>query len=142
LSLEADVSDGVEWTGLKFSPDGRYLLISTNSSVIKMIDSQYGNLIQSFTGHENSLQLPLEASFTPDSQFVLSGSTDGSIHVWKTETGQNLCILNGDTINPVQCVAFNPKYMMIASACNALSFWLPGINSDENENPGFSAGTL
>jgi WD40 repeat protein len=31
---------------------------------------------------------PLEASFSPDSQFVLGGSTDGKIHIWRTDTGQ------------------------------------------------------
>jgi COMPASS component SWD2 len=39
----------IEWTGLKFSPDGKYVLISTNGSVIKLVDSFTGNLLHTFT---------------------------------------------------------------------------------------------
>jgi len=42
-----------------------------------LIDAFTGSLLQTFTGHLNSKNLPLEASFSPDSQFVISGSSDG-----------------------------------------------------------------
>ena len=48
----------------------------------------------------------------------LAGSTDGRIYVWNTETGARVAALNADHTGPVQCVQFNPKYMMLASACN------------------------
>ena len=47
--LSAD-SKEIEWTGLKFSPDGKSILISTNGSVIKLIDSYNGTSLQTFTG--------------------------------------------------------------------------------------------
>ena len=114
-------SKEIEWTGLKFSPDGKSILISTNGSVIKLIDSYNGSSLQTFTGnlsvdqkqenniwlspgHLNSRQLPLEASFSPDSQFVISGSSDGRIHIWNSDTGTKVCVLNGDHHDPVQCV--------------------------------------
>ena len=43
-----------------------------------------------YPGHLNSKQLPLEASFSPDSQFVISGSSDGRIHIWNSENGQKV----------------------------------------------------
>jgi len=129
FKLQAD-SKEIEWTGLKFSPDGKSILISTNGSVIKLIDSYNGTSLQTFTGHLNSKQLPLEASFSPDSQFVISGSSDGRIHIWNSENGQKVCVLNGDHQGPVQCVQFNPKYMMMASACSFMSFWLPSIDDE------------
>jgi len=129
FKLQAD-SQEIEWTGLKFSPDGKSILISTNESMIKLIDSYNGATLQSFTGHLNSKNLPLEASFSPDSQFVISGSTDGRIHIWNAETGQKVCVLNGDHKSAVQCVLFNPKYMMMASACSSMSFWLPNIDDE------------
>ena len=50
-------SKDIEWTGLKFSPDGKSILISTNGSVIKLIDSYAGTSLQTFTGkphqHDN-----------------------------------------------------------------------------------------
>jgi len=129
FKLQAD-SQEIEWTGLKFSPDGKSILISTNESMIKLIDSYNGATLQSFTGHLNSKNLPLEASFSPDSQFVISGSTDGRIHIWNAENGQKVCVLNGDHKSAVQCVLFNPKYMMMASACSSMSFWLPNIDDE------------
>lgn len=39
----------IEWTGLKFSPDGKTILISTNGSTIKLIDAFNGNLLHTFS---------------------------------------------------------------------------------------------
>lgn len=38
-------------------------------------------------GHFNNKGIPLEASYSPDSQFIFSGSTDGRVHVWNADTG-------------------------------------------------------
>ena len=38
-----------DWTGLKFSPDGKLILISTNGQVIRLIDAFQGTPLQSFT---------------------------------------------------------------------------------------------
>jgi COMPASS component SWD2 len=117
-----------DWTGLKFSPDGKTILISTNGSIIRLIDAFAGTPLQTFAGHLNNKGIPLEASYSPDSQFVFSGSTDGRIHVWNAETGYKVCVLNADHTSPVQCVQFNPKYMMLASACTNMAFWLPAVD--------------
>lgn len=117
-----------DWTGLKFSRDGKTILISTNGSFIRLIDAFHGTPLQTFTGHLNNKGIPIEASFSPDSQFIFSGSTDGRVHVWNADTGYKVCVLNADHPGPVQCVQFNPKYMMLASACTNMAFWLPAID--------------
>lgn len=136
-----------DWTGIKFSKDGKTILISTNGSIIRLIDAFHGTPLQSFTGryfmikvslifyisligHLNNKGIPIEASFSPDSQFIFSGSSDGRVHVWNADTGFKVCVLNGDHPNPVQCVQFNPKYMMMVSACTNLAFWLPSIEDE------------
>ena len=43
------VERDVEWTGLKFSPDGKTILVSTNGSMIKLIDAFSGSCLQTFT---------------------------------------------------------------------------------------------
>ncbi|XP_067134352.1 WD repeat-containing protein 82 [Centruroides vittatus] len=116
-----------DWTGLKFGPDGKTILIYTNGQILHLIDAFHGTPLQTFMGHINNKGLSLEASYTPDSQFVISGSTDGRIHVWNTETGIKTALLNCDHTGPVQCIQFNPKYMMLASACTNMAFWLPTI---------------
>lgn len=84
----------------------------------------------SLQGHTNNKGIPLEASFSPDSQFVFSGSTDGRVHVWSTAEGLGglrTAVLNCDHTGPVHCVQFNPKYMMLVSACTNMAFWLPSV---------------
>ena len=120
----------IEWTGLKFSPDGKTILISTNGSMIRLIDAFSGNSLQTFTGHMNTKNIPLEASFSPDSQYVLSGSTDGRVHIWNAENGTKICVLKGDHTGPVRCFQFNPKSMMMASTCKNMVFWLPSLDDD------------
>jgi WD40 repeat protein len=39
-----------DWTGLKFSKDGKTILISTNGSIIRLIDAFHGTPLQTFTG--------------------------------------------------------------------------------------------
>ncbi|XP_074599111.1 WD repeat domain 82 [Brevipalpus obovatus] len=114
-----------DWTGLKFSPDGKIIMVYTNGNVIHLIDAFNGTPLQTLMGHVNNKGLPLEASFSPDSQFIFSGSTDGRIHVWSAATGMKVTTFAADTHGPVQCVQFNPKFMMLASACHSMVFWIP-----------------
>lgn len=37
-----------EWTGLKFSNDGKFILVSTNGSTIKLVDAYNGNVLHTF----------------------------------------------------------------------------------------------
>merc|ERR1711981_436111 len=129
-SFKFQVEKDIEWTGLKISPDGKTILISTNGSMIRLIDAFNGNSLQTFTGHLNSKAIPLEASFSPDSQYVLSGSTDGRVHIWNAENGTKICVLKGDHAGPVRCFQFNPKSMMMASTCKNMVFWLPSLDDD------------
>ena len=37
--------------------------------------------------------------------------------MWGSDSGQKLTVLEGNHPGPIQCLVFNPKYMMLASAC-------------------------
>ncbi|VDI21932.1 WD repeat-containing protein 82-like [Mytilus galloprovincialis] len=117
-----------DWTGMKFSPDGKMILISTNGQVVRLIDAFQGTPLQTFMGFQNTKGISLEASFSPDSQFAFVGSTDGKINCWNTDTGVRVAVFNCDHPGPVQCVQFNPKLMMLATACTNMAFWLPYID--------------
>lgn len=135
-----------DWIALKFSNDGKVILVNTNGSVTQLIDAFFGTQLQSLTGkikyfptqrkdrevnqipstgYDNNERIPIESSFSPDSRFVFSGSSDGRIHVWNATSGYKVCVLNGGHPAPVQCVQFNPKYVMLSSACSDVAFWLP-----------------
>lgn len=120
----ADKPARAEWTGMRFSPDGKYILLTMDQARILLMDSYEGRIVQSYTSFTNSKQTALEATFSPDGQFVLSGSEDGSIHVWETVSGRSVSVMRGHPA-PVRCLAFNPVRMTLASACTKLGLWLP-----------------
>ena len=49
FKIGKDPNSSTEWTGLKFSADGKYILVSTNGSIIKVIDAFHGNVMHTFT---------------------------------------------------------------------------------------------
>lgn len=124
--------DDIVWTSLKFSPNGKQILISTNKEEFYVLDAFSGQPLHRLTmGPELTgiLEHPCHASYSPDSQFIICGSVDGSIHVWSSMTGLKVSHLRprNSSADAVQCVQFNPKYMMIASASKSMSFWIPTI---------------
>ncbi|CAL8090265.1 unnamed protein product [Orchesella dallaii] len=116
-----------EWASLHFSPNGKQIMLTiTGSSMIRIIDAFGGTPLHSMADHKptQSTYSP-QACYSPDSKYIFMGAEDGKIHVWNVETGHKVIILNGDHPRPLTCVQFNPKYMMMASACTDMSFWLP-----------------
>jgi len=68
------------------------------------------------------------ASFCPPHSIQrFAGSQDGRIHVWNAENGSKTAVLEGKHPGPLQCVKFNPRYMMLASTCSNMAFWLPTV---------------
>ena len=67
-----------------------------------------------------------------DSPCCVSGSQDGTVHVWSAETGECVTVLDGGHPGPTYCAQFNPKLMMMVTACTSmvsptgpLSGWSP-----------------
>jgi len=117
----------VQWSQLTFSPDGNYILAATLDGQLLLIDAyQPGHVVQRYAGHQNSNNLALEACFSADAQYVLSGSEDGVVYAWNTLEGGTPHKLIGHQ-SVVQCVRWNPKKMMLASGCCSLAFWLPTL---------------
>jgi COMPASS component SWD2 len=108
---------------LKFSSDGKKMLIGAPGRVL-CLDAYTGDLLQTFTGHANDQQQPLEACFSPDGEHVLSGSEDGTIWRWKTETAELLPALTGHE-GAVTAVKCNPTRDMLASASTEVRLWIP-----------------
>nr|XP_057910851.1 WD repeat-containing protein 82-like isoform X2 [Doryrhamphus excisus] len=124
-SFEMRLHRSCVWSGLKFSNDGKQILISTNGGVICILNAFSGDVMHTFSGYNNSRGLTLEACFTPDSQFVMIGSEDGRVHVWNTDSGMKVAVLDGKHPGPISTIQFNPRYMTFATACTNMTFWLP-----------------
>eukprot|EP01105_Mastigella_eilhardi_P005565 TRINITY_DN17244_c0_g1_i1.p1 TRINITY_DN17244_c0_g1~~TRINITY_DN17244_c0_g1_i1.p1 ORF type:complete len:370 (+),score=87.84 TRINITY_DN17244_c0_g1_i1:43-1110(+) len=113
-----------EWSSLQFSPNGRQILLSTSEAVMFLLDAFTGATQHVLHDFFNSCSTVKEPCFSPDSQFVLSGSSNGWIHVWNAATGQQIDTWKGHP-GPVGVVRWNPKLMMVVSACTNLAFWVP-----------------
>ena len=119
-----DMGRAIDYSCVKFSHDGKLMLLGTTQGAVLLLDAFSGDLVRTFTGHDNARQMPLEACFSPDADYVLSGSEDGTIWRWHTQTGEALPPLQGHT-GPVGALKVNPTRMLLASACSALCLWLP-----------------
>lgn len=109
---------------VKFSPDGKLLLLATTTNHVSLIHSFTGNHERTFTSHANGSGLPLEASFSACGSYVASGSEDGSVRVWNASSGAEVAVLTGHS-HAVHCVRFSPRHALVATAGRALGLWLP-----------------
>lgn len=160
-------ADNVKWTSLKFSPNGKQLLISSNTSKIRIINSISGAVQEVFgskfsmhfipwsndvvgcisliaiffsflliQGRKNTLNIPIDASFTPNSEYILSGSTDGNVFVFSNSKRDQSKTLSFDrerklvelqSLQPeaITAVEMNPKYSLMVTASSYVAFWAP-----------------
>ena len=58
---------------IKFSPDGNFLLCSTNENYIFLMHSFNGKVVQEYTDHQNTSGA-LDPGFTADGKYVASGT--------------------------------------------------------------------
>ena len=79
--------------------------------VIKLWNSETGELVRTLTGHTDGVRA---VAFSPDGQFVVSGSSDETINIWNAETGELRRTLPGHS-GPVWSVAISPDGRTIAS---------------------------
>ena len=63
-----------DWTGMKFSPDGKMIVVSTNGQVIRLIDAFQGTPLQTFVVSWKHLDIfmPCTLSYSNLSLEVLS----------------------------------------------------------------------
>eukprot|EP00192_Tetraselmis_astigmatica_P020313 CAMPEP_0117656608 /NCGR_PEP_ID=MMETSP0804-20121206/4894_1 /TAXON_ID=1074897 /ORGANISM="Tetraselmis astigmatica, Strain CCMP880" /LENGTH=190 /DNA_ID=CAMNT_0005463019 /DNA_START=666 /DNA_END=1238 /DNA_ORIENTATION=+ len=82
-----EIQTQFSWSCLRFSLDGK-LLLGVVDGRIYVLNSFSGDMIhQSPIRHSiGSSKVPLEASFSPDGQFIISGHDDKSICVYDTVT--------------------------------------------------------
>lgn len=76
------------------------------------------------------LNLPIGAAFTPDSDYILTGSSDGKLIIYsnnqiKSEDDKKIAELSATLEDPITEAEYNPKYSMIATGGTCLGIWLP-----------------
>jgi WD40 repeat protein len=94
------------------SPDGQYLLSSSQDGKIIIFRSIDGTVLGQITGHTTFVRSVL---FLPDDSMLISSSWDKSISVWKIVEGTKSKSLEGHS-GEVQSLAISPDGKTIASA--------------------------
>lgn len=138
--------EGEGWSGMEFSNNGKYLLITTNGPghwVLDAFDGKLLHLLHRPSGSTPFLapgdQLPTsdsstttytqaDAAFSPDGRYVLSGNGGQTgLLVWDMEANgtvlEPMCDLPSQ--RPASVVAYNPRHNLVASAEKEVLLWLP-----------------
>lgn len=124
------------WTSMKFNTSGKKLLVTTDKGMALVLDGYDGSVrdvLLSNSGNDGATMMtkcpsaPMTACFTRDDKAVLCGNEDGTIDCWNLDSGGGsstiVQTLKGH-VGRVGCIATNPKFAQIATACTNTAVWL------------------
>ena len=102
----------------KHSSGGRY---SISSAKPGRMESGEGPCRRTIEGHSETV---LGVAFSPDGQYLASGSTDGTVKLWHVESGECTRTMEGHS-HEVLSVAFSPdgQYLASGSQDNTVKLW-------------------
>ncbi|MCL7050124.1 hypothetical protein MKW94_022302 [Papaver nudicaule] len=125
--------DTAEVSDIKFSNDGKSMLLTTTHNNIYVLDA-YGGEKRCGFSVEPSSNVAIEATFTPDGQYVVSGSGDGTLHAWSINMRNEVACWNSH-IGVATCLKWAPRRAMFVAASSVLTFWIPD-NTKSSLNSG------
>lgn len=124
--------DTAEVCDIKFSNDGKSMLLATTSNNIYVLDA-YGGEKRCGFSVDPSPHMTIEATFTPDGQYVVAGSGDGILHAWSIKTQDKVATWDS-YIGASSCLKWAPRRVMFAAASSALTFWIPNSSKSTTES--------
>jgi COMPASS component SWD2 len=118
---------------IRFSLDGESLLAVVEGRMY-LLDAFSGQTLQRVeTGavaaktEDGGGVVPLEACFSPDGKYIISGCGDRSIRAWSATTGREVVRYEQKHPDVPACLKWSPRKMLFASACQALMFHIPDL---------------
>ncbi|KAL2464661.1 Transducin/WD40 repeat-like superfamily protein [Forsythia ovata] len=123
--------DTAEVSDIKFSNDGKSMLLTTTNNSIYILDAYAGEKKCGFNV-DPSPNTTIEAMFTPDGQYVVSGSGDGNLHAWRIDTTDKVASWDS-YIGVASCLKWAPRRVMFVAASSVLTFWIPNNGKTTTE---------
>ena len=80
---------------VKFSPNSRFVLASTQDSTIRLWNYQTSRCVKTYTGHVNRTYCIPACFITLKGPYLVSGSEDCKVYIWDLQTRQVLQVLEG-----------------------------------------------
>lgn len=81
------------------------------------------------------MNIPIDASFTPESDYILSGSSDGNVHIYSNNrkdrrraavlVEQKVAELCSREPEAITAVEMGTKYTLMVTASSYVAFWAP-----------------
>jgi len=146
---------GEGWTGLEFSNNGKYLLLTTNGAGHYLLDAFTGDLVHYLhrpSGPTNRLApgdilptssdasnytpsyMQADACLAPDGRYIIGGNgSQTGLLVWDAqEKERSDRVLEPMTELPSSkaagVVAYNPRYNLVAAAEREVGLWVPDLD--------------
>ena len=80
---------------VRFSPNSRFVLASTQDSTIRLWNYQTSKCVKTYIGHSNRTYCIPACFVTSKGKYIVSGSEDNKIYIWDLQTRQVLQVLEG-----------------------------------------------
>jgi WD40 repeat protein len=95
---------------------GSHLYLDASDCTVKLWDMQTGGIVRTFTGPTGGV---LSVSISSDSTTIASGFTNGSIHLWDSQTWECCCVIEQlDFVGYISFSPTDPQYFL--SICGFL----------------------
>jgi WD40 repeat protein len=116
-----------------FSPDGRLIVIGTQRKIVRVWDAKNGKFLydlkpgweQSLVGYKGHSDWIQTATFSPDSQRIVTAGGDGFAKIWNARNGKLFFELSHGEGNGVHSSVFSPDGQSIVTTTLAgeVQFW-------------------
>ena len=111
---------------IKFTNNGDYLIAITDS-YLYIIDAIKGKIT-----HEMEINDDINTfDITPDGKYIAIACASGNVLIYSIE-GRLIKTLEFHTKN-CECLAFNPRYFIMATSDNNLVFWIPDEQNNQSQ---------
>ncbi|KAF2716541.1 WD40 repeat-like protein [Polychaeton citri CBS 116435] len=108
---------GDKITSVNFDSEGQEILINMNEGRVMALDAATGECVMSYDGAAQR-EFVIRSTFGGAGQgFVISGSEDSRVYIWRRQTGVQVAALDGHIQGTVNAVAWHPTNPAIFASC-------------------------